>query len=138
MSIQVFPTAPSPTVTHLMNFEALEAILTHQKQTTFNEETPKNQRDCERDNREINEVINMRKCGNKLYKPHMIKKTKLSFFSLFFQYFQSFNFVFLSLSFFGLKTEERERRGAHMIYPSNPHDFSKSFHIYRFYKCIRF
>lgn len=27
MSIQVLPTAPSPTVTHLMNFEALEAIL---------------------------------------------------------------------------------------------------------------
>ena len=26
MSMQVFPTAPSPTVTHLMNLEALEAI----------------------------------------------------------------------------------------------------------------
>ena len=32
MSIQVFPTAPSPTVTHLMNFEAL--ILKNQQLCT--------------------------------------------------------------------------------------------------------
>jgi hypothetical protein len=29
--MQVFPTAPSPTVTHLMNLEALEAIETKKK-----------------------------------------------------------------------------------------------------------
>lgn len=33
MSMQVFPTAPSPTVTHLMNLEALEAIEQKKKQT---------------------------------------------------------------------------------------------------------
>jgi len=33
MSIQVLPTAPSPTVTHLMNLEAVEAIVAKQPTT---------------------------------------------------------------------------------------------------------
>lgn len=40
ISKQVFPTAPSPTVTHLMNLEALEAIVTKNKNKT-NRQTEK-------------------------------------------------------------------------------------------------
>lgn len=41
MSIQVLPTAPSPTVTHFMNFETLEAIFNLQEKL---KETLKNKK----------------------------------------------------------------------------------------------
>ena len=37
--MQVLPTAPSPTVTHLMNLEALEAILENTKRNLGRKET---------------------------------------------------------------------------------------------------
>lgn len=51
MSIQVLPTAPSPTVTHLMNFEALEAIdlSTHTHTKQEQEETRTRRRNRERE-----------------------------------------------------------------------------------------
>lgn len=38
--MQFLPTAPSPTVTHFMNLEALEAIDDHVKKKTTNEKNP--------------------------------------------------------------------------------------------------
>uniref|UniRef100_A0A0A9H134 Uncharacterized protein n=1 Tax=Arundo donax TaxID=35708 RepID=A0A0A9H134_ARUDO len=38
MSMQVFPTAPSPTVTHLMNREALDAMAEPKGRSETNEE----------------------------------------------------------------------------------------------------
>ena len=59
MSIHVLPTAPSPTVTHFMNFEALEAIdwiSTHTKSKTRADGEEE-----EEESREINEVIYLKR-----------------------------------------------------------------------------
>lgn len=118
------------TISNSHTFDEFWSIRSHsnsEKANHFqrrNAQKPERVTKRERSNWEINEdyqVINMSKC-NKL----MFKKTQLS---LFLFSFNIFKVSILSLSFFGLKTEERERIGAHMIYPSNPHGFSKPFSI---------